>query len=294
MPIPLPPPTLLAPQIQSWLAEDWGRGDRATLGLFPDPAQSPLWTARIVLKRSGTIAGLPLARSIWETVANLYNTSKPDIEVSVDEGATCSARTTLLTITAPAAVLLMGERVVLNQLGHLSGIATLTKEFADEIADLPAQLVDTRKTRPGLRDLEKYAFAVGGGRNHRYGLDDAAMIKDNHILAAGSIAAAVAAIRQRSPYPMPIEVETESLQQVEDAIAAGADIIMLDNMSLEMMAAALTQMDGRVKTEASGNITRERLRAIAELGVDFISTSAPIMQATWLDVGLDFVDKSVA
>ena len=294
MPIPLPPPTLLAPQIQSWLSEDWGRGDRATLGLFPDPAQSPLWTARIVLKRSGTIAGLPLARSIWETVANLYNTPKPDIEVAVDEGATCTARTTLLTITAPAAVLLMGERVVLNQLGHLSGIATLTKEFADEIVDLPAQLVDTRKTRPGLRDLEKYAFAVGGGRNHRYGLDDAAMIKDNHILAAGSIAAAVAAIRQRSPYPMPIEVETESLLQVEDAIAAGADIIMLDNMSLEMMAAALRQMDGRVKTEASGNITRERLRAIAELGVDFISTSAPIMQATWLDVGLDFVDKSVA
>ncbi|MEL7084218.1 MAG: carboxylating nicotinate-nucleotide diphosphorylase [Cyanobacteria bacterium J06597_1] len=292
MPIPLPPPTLLNPLIQSWLSEDWGRGDRATLGLFPDPAQSPIWTARIVVKRSGTIAGLTLARSIWETVASLYNTPKPDIELAVDEGVTCPAKTTVLNISAPAAVLLMGERVVLNQLGHLSGIATLTKDYADAIADLPSQLVDTRKTRPGLRDLEKYAFAVGGGRNHRYGLDDAAMIKDNHILAAGSIAGAVAAIRQRSPYPMLIEVETESLQQVEEAIGAGADIIMLDNMPLEMMAAALKRTDGRIKTEASGNITRERLRAIAELGVDFISTSAPIMQATWLDVGLDFVDQS--
>ncbi|MEM9568708.1 MAG: carboxylating nicotinate-nucleotide diphosphorylase [Cyanobacteria bacterium P01_E01_bin.34] len=294
MPIPLPPPTLLNPQIQSWLSEDWGRGDRATLGLFPDPVQSPIWTARIVLKRSGTIAGLPLACSVWKTLAALYNCPEPVFELAIDEGETCPAKTTLLTISAPAAVLLMGERVVLNQLGHLSGIATLTKEYAKEIADLPTQLVDTRKTRPGLRDLEKYAFAVGGGCNHRYGLDDAAMIKDNHILAAGSVAAAVGAIRQRSPYPMPIEVETESLQQVDEAISAGADIIMLDNMSLEMMADALKLMAGRGKSEASGNITRERLRAIAELGVDFISTSAPIMQATWLDVGLDFIDKAGA
>lgn len=253
-----------------------------------------MWTAQIVLKRSGTIAGLPLAKSIWDTVAALYNTPQPTVELIVEEGATCAANTPLLSISAPAAVLLMGERVVLNQLGHLSGIATLTQEYADEIADCPAQLVDTRKTRPGLRDLEKYAFAVGGGRNHRYGLDDAAMIKDNHILAAGNITAAVTAIRQRSPYPMLIEVETESLQQVTDAIAAGADIIMLDNMPLEMMAEAVKLIAGRAKTEASGNITRERLRAIAELGVNFISTSAPIMQATWLDVGLDFVDRTVA
>ncbi|MGK7913515.1 MAG: carboxylating nicotinate-nucleotide diphosphorylase [Synechococcus sp.] len=294
MPIPLPPPTILNPQIQSWLCEDWGRGDRTSLGLFPDPAQSPIWTARVVLKRLGTVAGLPLARSIWERVASLYGATNPTIELMVEEGATCSATTTLLTISAPAAVLLMGERVVLNQLGHLSGIATLTKQYADAIVDLPTQLVDTRKTRPGLRDLEKYAFAVGGGRNHRYGLDDAAMIKDNHILAAGSIAAAVAAIRDRSPYPMPIEVETETLLQVEEAVAAGADIIMLDNMPVEMMTEALTLIDGRAQTEASGNITRDRLRSIAELGVDFMSTSAPIMQATWLDVGLDFVERSAA
>ena len=292
MSIPLPPPTILDPAIHSWLAEDWGRGDRATLGLFPHPEQSPLWQAQILLKRSGTIAGLPLVSSIWKTVATLYRCPPIHFTPHIIEGQTCSAGTALATITAPAAILLMGERVVLNQLGHLSGIATVTKDYTNAIADLPAHLVDTRKTRPGLRDLEKYAFAVGGGRNHRYGLDDAAMIKDNHILAAGSIAAAIDAIRQRSPYPMPIEVETETLAQVEEAIAARADIIMLDNMSVEEMSAALQIIQGRAKTEASGNITRERLRAIAELGVDYISTSAPIMQATWLDVGLDFVDKS--
>ncbi len=293
MTVPLPPPTLLAPQIQSWLIEDWGRGDRATLGLFPDPAQSPVWTAQIILKRSGTIAGLALARAIWERVAHLYGS--PDITFTshIQEGDIHPANTSLATITAPAAILLMGERVVLNQLGHLSGIATLTKHYVDEIADLPTQLVDTRKTRPSLRDLEKYAFAVGGGTNHRYGLDDAAMVKDNHILAAGSIAAAVSSIRERSPYPMPIEVETETLEQVREAIAAQADIIMLDNMSLEGMATALQAIAGRAKTEASGNVTRDRLRAIAELGVDYISTSAPIMQATWLDVGLDFIEQPV-
>lgn len=292
MPIPLPAPTVLDPLIKSWLAEDWGRGDRATLGLFPYPDQSPVWQAQIVLKHSGTIAGLPLVQSIWQTVASLYQIPAIVFTPHVSEGQTCSANTTLATITAPASILLMGERVVLNQLGHFSGIATLTKHYADAIADLPTQLVDTRKTRPGLRDLEKYAFAVGGGRNHRYGLDDVAMIKDNHILAAGSIAAAVAAIRQHSPYPMPIEVETETLDRVEEAIAAKADIIMLDNMSLDTMAFALEKIGKRAKTEASGNITRERLRAIAELGVDYISTSAPIMQATWLDVGLDFLKTS--
>ncbi|WP_017328033.1 carboxylating nicotinate-nucleotide diphosphorylase [Synechococcus sp. PCC 7336] len=289
MPVPLPPPTLLNSLIHNWLCEDWGRGDRTTLSLFPDPARSPHWTARICLKRSGLVAGLPITRKVWQQVAKEYEVPAIEWEALVEEGTACEAGTVLARVSAPAAILLMGERVALNQLGHLSGIATLTRQYVEAIADLPAQLVDTRKTRPGLRDLEKYAVAVGGGTNHRFGLDDAVMLKDNHILAAGGIAAAVRAVRARAPYPLAIEVETETLEQVEAAIAAGADIVMLDNMPLEPMARALEIVAGRAKTEASGNITLERIRSVAELGVDYVSTSATIMQATWLDVGLDFV-----
>ena len=288
--VPLPPPTLLTPLIQSWLCEDWGRGDRATLSLFPDPARSPMWTAQICLKRAGVVAGLPIARQIWQQVARQYEAPAAVWEARVADGTACDAGAILAMVSAPAAVLLMGERVALNQLGHLSGIATLTRQYAEAIADLPARLVDTRKTRPGLRDVEKYAVAVGGGTNHRFGLDDAAMLKDNHIAAAGGIAAAVRQVRERVPFPLAIEVETETLAQVEAAIAAGAEVVMLDNMSLEAMSRALERIGGRAKVEASGNITLDRIRSVAELGVDYISTSAPIMQATWLDVGLDFVE----
>jgi nicotinate-nucleotide pyrophosphorylase (carboxylating) len=247
-----------------------------------------MWEARILLKQPGTVAGLPIAAAVWQQVAELYSVADWQWQAHVKEGTACESGTEIATIRAPAAMLLMGERVALNQLAHLSGIATLTRTYTAAIADLPAQLVDTRKTRPGWRLLEKYAVAVGGGVNHRCGLDDAAMVKDNHILAAGSITAAVEAIRAQAPFTTAVEVEAETLAQVQEAIACGADIVMLDNMGLEEMSQALSLIGGQAKTEASGNITLERLRAIAELGVDYISTSATITQATWLDLSLDF------
>jgi nicotinate-nucleotide pyrophosphorylase (carboxylating) len=185
--------------------------------------------------------------------------------------------------------LLMGERVALNLAMRLSGIATLTRQYTEQIADLPAKLVDTRKTTPGLRILEKYASQLGGAINHRMGLDDAVMIKDNHIAAAGGIREAILRIRSQIPYPMTIEVETESLDQVKEALLHKADIIMLDNMSPDMMIHAVQMIrlsDNRVKIEASGNVTLETIRAVAQTGVDYISSSAPITQSKWLDLSM--------
>ena len=165
----------------------------------------------------------------------------------------------------------------------------MTRKYVEQIAGISAALVDTCKTTPGLRLLEKYATQVGGAINHRMGLDDAVMIKDNHIAAAGGIAEAIARIRQSIPYPLTIEVETESLDQVEEALQYGADIIMLDNMVLDMMRQAvqmIRQRNSQIKIEASGNITLETIRAVAQTGVDYISTSAPITQSTWLDLSM--------
>ena len=183
----------------------------------------------------------------------------------------------------------MGERTALNLAMRLSGIATATRMYIDCIADLPTQLVDTRKTTPGLRLLEKYATTVGGGVNHRIGLDDAVMIKDNHIAAAGGIRAAIESIRRTMPYPLTIEVETESLEQVKKAILCNADIIMLDNMHPDLMrqaVAMIRQANERIKIEASGNITLKTIRQVAETGVDYISTSAPITRSHWLDLSM--------
>jgi nicotinate-nucleotide pyrophosphorylase (carboxylating) len=162
----------------------------------------------------------------------------------------------------------------------------------EKIADLPAMFVDTRKTTPGLRILEKYASAVGGAINHRMGLDDAVMIKDNHIAAVGGIGEAITSIRSQIPYPLTIEVETESLEQVQEALKYQADIIMLDNMPLTMMTEAvqlIREQDSRVKIEASGNVSLETIRAVAETGVDYISSSAPITQSRWLDLSMKMI-----
>jgi nicotinate-nucleotide pyrophosphorylase (carboxylating) len=183
----------------------------------------------------------------------------------------------------------MGERVALNLAMRLSGIATTTRWYTDLIEDLPARLVDTRKTTPGLRLLEKYATQVGGAVNHRMGLDDAVMIKDNHIAAAGGIREAIGQIRAAMPYPLTLEVETESLDQVREALQCGADIIMLDNMPIATMHEAvgiIRQHSDRVRIEASGNVTLETIRQVAESGVDFISSSAPITRSNWLDLSM--------
>jgi nicotinate-nucleotide pyrophosphorylase (carboxylating) len=188
--------------------------------------------------------------------------------------------------------LLMGERVALNLIMPLSGIASLTRDYCQAIADLPTQLVDTRKTTPGLRILQKYATQVGGAINHRWGLDDAVMIKDNHILAAGGIAAAMAKVRQVAPFPLLVEVETETTAQVQEALTAGADIIMLDNMSPEQMQRAvqlIRQYNPKIKIEASGNISLDTIRTVALTGVDYISTSAMVTRSTWLDYSLNIL-----
>jgi nicotinate-nucleotide pyrophosphorylase (carboxylating) len=268
--------------LQNWLLEDLGRGDRTTQSLLS--GQVRVGRAEWIAKEAGIIAGLPIASRVFQ-----FMSQQVRFVPIVAEGTWCEKRDVIARIHGPADALLMGERVALNIVMHLSGIATLTRQYVDKIADLPVKLVDTRKTRPGLRLLEKYASQLGGAVNHRMGLDDAVMIKDNHIQAAGGIANAIARIRAQMPFPLTIEVETENINQIKEALEHGADIIMLDNMPVEMMYQAveiIRQCNQRIKIEASGNITLETIRAVAETGIDYISTSAPITRSTWLDVSM--------
>ena len=281
----LPPFLVLDQLLQSWLLEDIGRGDRTTQSLLSQ--NSTKGQAKWIAKAPGIIAGLPVAARVFQLLNNQVNL----INVT-EEGTLCKPGQVIAEINGSLDALLMGERVALNLTMRLSGIASLTSLYVEKIADLPTQLVDTRKTTPGLRILEKYATALGGAINHRMGLDDAVMIKDNHILAAGGIREAITRVRSHIPYPLTIEVETESLEQVQEALNYKADIIMLDNMSLETMSQAVSlirQEDSQVKIEASGNITLETIRAVAKTGVDYISTSAPITQSKWLDISMRIV-----
>jgi nicotinate-nucleotide pyrophosphorylase (carboxylating) len=283
----LPPLIVLDPLLQSWLLEDIGRGDRTTGGLI-HRAFAPT-TAQWIAKEEGVIAGLPIAARVFQLLDSQVN-FVPEIK----EGQTATFGQLIARIEGIMDALLMGERVALNLAMRLSGIATLTRKYSNAIADLPAKLVDTRKTTPGLRLLEKYATQVGGAINHRMGLDDAIMIKDNHIQVAGGIGKAITQIRSRIPYPLTIEVETENLEQVREALEYKADIIMLDNMSLIMMKEAVQIIRDRnplVKIEASGNITLDTIRSVAETGVDYISTSAPITQSKWLDLSMKIASK---
>ncbi|MBF2025813.1 MAG: carboxylating nicotinate-nucleotide diphosphorylase [Oscillatoriales cyanobacterium C42_A2020_001] len=280
----LPPFLVLDPLLHSWLVEDIGRGDRTTQSIFHSNSQTG--DAQWTVKESGVIAGLPIAARVFQLLNPHVNCT-----AAVTEGHWCERGQTILTISGSIDALLTGERVALNLAMRLSGIATMTRKYVELIADLPAQLVDTRKTTPGLRLLEKYATQVGGAVNHRMGLDDAVMIKDNHIAAAGGIGDAIAQVRAHAPYPLSIEVETETLEMVQEALQHGADIIMLDNMPLEMLrqaVAMIRQTRNSVKIEASGNITLETIRTVAETGVDYISSSAPITRSSWLDVSMRF------
>ncbi|WP_390889313.1 carboxylating nicotinate-nucleotide diphosphorylase [Leptodesmis sichuanensis] len=281
----LPPFLVLDSLLQNWLLEDIGRGDRTTQALFPASAQPG--QAQWIIKESGWVAGLPIAARVFHLLNHQVS-----FQPTVKEGQWCEQGQSIATLTGPMDALLTAERVALNLAMRLSGIATLTRKYVDLIDDLPCQLVDTRKTTPGLRLLEKYATQVGGAVNHRMGLDDAVMIKDNHIAAAGGIGAAIAQVRAHIPYPLTIEVETETLQMVDEALQHGADIIMLDNMSLEMMQQAvqrIRQTNERIKIEASGNITLDTIRAVAETGVDYISSSAPVTRSSWLDLSMRFI-----
>lgn len=278
----LPSWLILDPLLRSWLCEDIGRGDRTTQSLLAQNSRTG--QAQWVAKASGVVAGLPVAARVFQILDEQVK-----FVAHADEGELCQPGQIIAEMSGALDALLMGERVALNLAMRLSGIATLTHQYVEKMADLPTQLVDTRKTTPGLRVLEKYATQRGGAINHRMGLDDAVMIKDNHIAVAGGIGNAIAQIRQRIPYPLTIEVETESLEQVSEALQHGADIIMLDNMSLDMMRQAvetIRQHSSKIKIEASGNITLETIRSVAETGVDYISSSAPITQAKWLDLSM--------
>ena len=278
----LPSWIVLAVLLKRWLREHIGRGDQTTRGLggvAPEPGH-----AHWVAKEDGVVAGLPLAERTFRLLEQAVV-----FRSRVKEGAKVEKGDVIAEIDGQLGTLLTGERVALNLTMSLSGIATMTRHFADVIEDLPTRLVDTRKTTPGLRILEKYAAFVGGAQNHRMGLDDGVMIKDNHIAAAGGIEQAITAIRSRIPYPVTIEVETESLEQIKEAIQHGADIIMLDNMLPEKMRMAvdiIRAANQRIKIEASGNIHIETIRAVAETGVDYISSSAPITRSPWMDLSM--------
>ncbi|MBD1806951.1 carboxylating nicotinate-nucleotide diphosphorylase [Microcoleus sp. FACHB-SPT15] len=285
----LPPLLVLDQLVQGWLIEDIGRGDRTTQSLLSSGVGDGQaeWTA----KQAGVMAGLPIAARVFQILND-----RVSFVPTVEEGDHCDLGQVVAHIHGPLDALLIGERVALNLAMRLSGIATLTHKYVEIIADLPAQLVDTRKTTPGLRLIEKYASQVGGAINHRLGLDDAVMIKDNHIAAAGGIAEAIARIRSKIPYPLSIEVETTTLSEVEAALTHGADIIMLDNMSLDLVSQAVQLIRSYphpIKIEASGNITLETIRAVAETGVDYISSSAPITRSTWLDLSMNLDNSSI-
>jgi len=262
------------------LTEDIGTGDLTTASCIPATAQSK---GRFFAKESGVICGA-------EILGRVYALLDPTVSVTplVSDGDRVETGTIIAEISGPARSLLTGERVALNLLGHLSGIATKTAQLVAEISGTHTKICDTRKTTPGLRALEKYAVKTGGGSNHRFGLFDGVLIKDNHIVAAGGITAAVAAARYNVPHTIKIEVETESLEQVQEALSAGADIIMLDNMNCATMAQAVALVNGRALTEASGNMGGKDLSQVAEVGVDFISIGALTHTVRALDLSLRF------
>ncbi len=265
--------------VQNALREDVGTGDVTTLFTVPPDTQA---TARMVAKSAGVIAGLPVALTVFAQVDPSLN-----VVVGIDEGASVQPGDTILTITGSAQSILTAERVALNFVQRLSGIATKTAHFVSLIEGTRARIVDTRKTTPGLRVLEKYAVRVGGGYNHRFGLYDAVLIKDNHIAASGGIAQAVTSAFAQAPHTMTVTVECDTLRQVQEAVDAGADIVLLDNMSVEQMEQALEIVAGQAGTEASGGVNEDTVAAIARTGVDIISVGALTHSAVALDISLD-------
>jgi nicotinate-nucleotide pyrophosphorylase (carboxylating) len=266
------------------LEEDIDAGDVTTQATIP---VDTLADARIVARQPGVVAGLPVAREVYRQLS-------PEVVFAccVADGTRVRAGDALCDIAGPARPILTGERVALNFLQRLSGIATRTARFVELVAGTTARVVDTRKTTPGLRALEKYAVRAGGGHNHRMGLYDAVMIKDNHIVAAGGITAAVAAARTTIPHTMTITVECETLDEVREALSAGADILLLDNMNTATLAEAVSLARGRALTEASGGIGESTAAATARTGVDILSVGALTHSAPALDLGLDFLPPS--
>jgi nicotinate-nucleotide pyrophosphorylase (carboxylating) len=263
------------------LAEDLGRaGDITSTATIQHGTQGRAW---VVARAAGVTAGLPLVEATFRRLA-------PDIGITghVRDGQKVAAKTALMMIEGDARAMLAAERTALNFLGHLCGVASATSEFARRIAHTQARVCCTRKTTPGLRALEKYAVRCGGGFNHRFGLDDAILIKDNHIAVAGGIAAVLKRARAVAGHLVKIEIEVDDLQQLQEVLDAGlADVVLLDNMDLGMLTQAVRMVAGRLVTEASGGITLATCAAIAETGVDYLSSGAITHSAPSLDVALD-------
>ncbi|MDQ3499762.1 MAG: carboxylating nicotinate-nucleotide diphosphorylase [Actinomycetota bacterium] len=264
------------------LAEDLGSaGDISSEGAIPSDATA---AAHVVARQEGTLAGLEVARQVFLTI-------DPATEVRLlkNDGGRVPSEAKLITVAGASRSLLMAERTALNFLGMMSGVATATARLVAAVAGTNARVADTRKTLPGLRVLQKYAVRMGGGINHRFGLFDAVMIKDNHLIAAGSVRSAVESARSRVGHAVTIEVEVTSVEQLKELLVVGADIVLLDNMSPELLREAVALVDGQMLTEASGGVTPETIRAIAETGVDIISSGWITHSAPNFDLALDFV-----
>ncbi|SDG17593.1 nicotinate-nucleotide pyrophosphorylase [carboxylating] [Fontibacillus panacisegetis] len=278
----------LVESITRWLEEDIGAGDITSAVTVPQGHESK---GIIHAKEAGIVAGIEIAQLVFEVVDRTL-TFTP----LVKDGDSVAKGAVLAVVEGSTHSVLTGERLALNLLQRMSGIATKTRTFIDVLNGLPVRLVDTRKTTPGHRMLEKYAVRVGGGSNHRFGLYDAVMIKDNHIKGSGSIAEAVSRARANIPHTMKIEVETENLMQVDEALTAGADIIMLDNMEPGLMKQAVSHIKEKaphVIVEASGNVSLQTIRSIAESGVDVISVGRLTYSFESLDISLDLNEKKV-
>lgn len=266
--------------IRSTLAEDMGQGGDATSNTVI-PADARL-TAVMASRDAAVVAGLPIAEAFFRALD-----PQAEIETLVEEGVRVPQNAPLMRIAGNARALLTAERSALNTVQHLTGIATLTRQYVDAIANTGCILLDTPKTRPGLRVLEKYATRMGGAQNHRMRLDDGVLIKDNHIAVAGSIEAAVRAAKAAG-LPLEVQVEVDTLDQIEPALAAGADRLLLDNMRPETLREAVGRVAGRVPTEASGGVRLETIRAIAKTGVTYVSVGRLTQSAPAADIGLDY------
>lgn len=273
-------PLLIEDAIRAALAEDLGRaGDITTQATIPASASA---RAVIAAREAGVVAGLPLARAAFAQLDRrvVFETAKED-------GDRVAPGDVVARIEGPARAVLSAERVALNYMGRLSGVASLTARYAERIAHTKAKVCDTRKTTPLLRAFEKYAVRCGGGANHRFGLDDAVLIKDNHIAVAGGVAPALRAAKSFAGHLTKIEIEVDSLDQLQEVLAEGADVVLLDNMSPDQLRRAVEMVAGRMICEASGGVTLAMVAAIAETGVDLISVGALTHSAPVLDLGLD-------
>ena len=260
------------------LQEDISSEDVSTNAVM---REAKIGSAELLCKESGIIAGLDVFKRVFELLDDDIN-----IELMASDGDNVTAGQLIATVTGDIRAILSGERTALNYLQRMSGIATYTRAMADMLEGSSTKLLDTRKTTPNMRIFEKYAVRVGGGCNHRYNLSDGVMLKDNHIGAAGGVANAVKMAKEYAPFVRKIEVEVENLQMLQEALDAGADIIMLDNMSESDMIKAVEMVKGRAETECSGNVTRENLKKLVDIGVDYISSGALTHSSPILDLSL--------